>query len=122
MTIFVHVEKYVFHDTSQLCIGDLWWTATNKPTNNWNCVHKGVLTAANFTEVLMPPKACPPRCVQLKDCKTCLGSDGAEGGWRECRWSEALKEVITYCIISDNLCSFNFTDSFITCAMCARSC
>ncbi|GAB6023337.1 hypothetical protein CHUAL_008138 [Chamberlinius hualienensis] len=74
---------------------DLWRMATSKPNHNWNCFHKGVSSAFNFTVVTMPPKPCPPRCVQLKECKSCNSSDGAEGGWQECRWSETLKECIS---------------------------
>lgn len=81
--------------TRQISSNDHLRTTTIKSDNTWNCSKKGMPSASNYTIVSMPPRACPPRCSQLKDCKTCLSSDGAEGGWHECRWSEALKECIS---------------------------
>ena len=41
----------------------------------------------------MTSTQCEKRCSEHKDCKSCLKGTGAEGGWRECRWSTRLNEV-----------------------------
>jgi len=40
-----------------------------------------------------PPLACPDRCYLNTNCTHCLKSSGAEGGSKECIWSELLHEV-----------------------------
>uniref|UniRef100_T1JFI7 Multiple epidermal growth factor-like domains protein 8 n=1 Tax=Strigamia maritima TaxID=126957 RepID=T1JFI7_STRMM len=70
-------------------------TVNVKPIYDWNCFLKKIQTASNFPVVSMPPLACPPRCAQHRDCRSCLDSAGAEGGFHECRWSRELKECIS---------------------------
>lgn len=49
--------------------------------------------ASSFPVESNPPRPCPKRCGQHRSCAGCLASAGGEGGWQECRWSDALAQV-----------------------------
>ena len=63
---------------------------TAEPVYDWNCVPEDIFEK---TSIKMISTHCEKRCSEHKDCKSCLKGTGAEGGWRECRWSTQLNEV-----------------------------
>ncbi|MGH0185680.1 UNVERIFIED_CONTAM: hypothetical protein FKN15_018655 [Acipenser sinensis] len=42
-----------------------------------------------------PPRPCPTPCHQHSSCRECLGSKGADGGWRRCLWSLSLSQCVS---------------------------
>ncbi|GIY78358.1 hypothetical protein CDAR_179641 [Caerostris darwini] len=61
------------------------------PIYNWVCVMKEIQNAPSFSIESMPPLQCPGGCSQHNDCTACLQSQGGEGGWNQCVWSETLQ-------------------------------
>ncbi|XP_023245420.1 multiple epidermal growth factor-like domains protein 8 [Copidosoma floridanum] len=86
------------------CQGNCVWTRqvlktselglklTAEPVYDWNCVPEDIF---NRSSIKMTSTQCEKRCSEHQDCKSCLRSTGAEGGWRECRWSTRLNECIS---------------------------
>ncbi|XP_058808805.1 multiple epidermal growth factor-like domains protein 8 isoform X2 [Phymastichus coffea] len=86
------------------CQGNCVWTRqvlktselglklTAEPVYDWNCVPEDIF---NRSSIKMTSTQCEKRCSEHKDCKSCLKGTGAEGGWRECRWSTRLNECIS---------------------------
>ncbi|KAJ7326013.1 Multiple epidermal growth factor-like domains protein 8 [Desmophyllum pertusum] len=63
---------------------------------NWNCW--GNLEAADILQITVlsqTPDTCPQPCTAHKSCSACLSSTGADGGWRECVWSETLGQCFS---------------------------
>ncbi|XP_023314938.1 multiple epidermal growth factor-like domains protein 8 isoform X2 [Trichogramma pretiosum] len=65
---------------------------TAEPVYDWNCVPEDIFTRSS---IKMTSGQCEKRCSEHKDCKSCLSGTGAEGGWKECRWSTTLNECIS---------------------------
>lgn len=63
---------------------------TGEPAYDWNCVPDYIFERSS---IKMGSTQCEKRCAEHKDCRSCLKGTGAEGGWRECRWSTQLNEV-----------------------------
>jgi hypothetical protein len=70
-----------------------WPTLHMMPLYNWNCIRSIPTVQSSTGIVSSPPSACPTKCHEMADCKQCLASSGAEGGWHECRWAPNLKKV-----------------------------
>lgn len=70
---------------------------TAEPVYDWNCVPEDIF---NRSSIKMTSTQCEKRCSEHKDCKSCLRGTGAEGGWRECRWSTRLNEVLKYFLLN----------------------
>lgn len=66
----------------------------------------------------MTSTQCEKRCSEHKNCKSCLKGTGAEGGWRECRWSTRLNEVRYIVLISPNGISPLFAHISRACPQC----
>lgn len=66
-----------------------------RPIFDWTCVGRTLKDASSFPVESNPPRPCPKRCGQHRSCADCLASAGGEGGWQECRWSEALGQCLT---------------------------
>lgn len=71
-------------------------TLNKNPVYNWGCVMDGILSAATFPMQSMPPDECPKPCEEYDYCAPCLDSQGGEGGWRECVWSETKEMVLLF--------------------------
>ncbi|XP_043253802.1 multiple epidermal growth factor-like domains protein 8 [Colletes gigas] len=65
---------------------------TGEPVYDWNCVPDDTFERSS---IKIGSTQCEKRCADHKDCKSCLKGTGAEGGWRECRWSTQLNECIS---------------------------
>ncbi|XP_066597515.1 multiple epidermal growth factor-like domains protein 8 isoform X2 [Prorops nasuta] len=85
-------------------LGDCVWTrqvlktselgvkVTGEPAYDWNCVSEDIFERSS---IKMSSTHCEKRCAEHKDCRSCLKGTGAEGGWKECRWSTQLNECIS---------------------------
>ncbi|GFW79513.1 multiple epidermal growth factor-like domains protein 8 [Trichonephila clavipes] len=71
--------------------GGFGHTLNKMPIYNWVCVMKEIQSAPSFTIESMPPSKCPAGCSSHPDCTSCLQSQGGEGGWHQCVWSETLQ-------------------------------
>lgn len=71
---------------------ELGLAVTGEPVYDWNCVPEHIFERSS---IKMGSTQCEKRCGDHKDCKNCLKGTGAEGGWRECRWSTQLNECIS---------------------------
>ncbi|XP_076755978.1 multiple EGF like domains 8 [Xylocopa sonorina] len=71
---------------------ELGLAVTGEPVYDWNCVPDDIFERSS---IKMGSTQCEKRCADHKDCKSCLKGTGAEGGWRECRWSTQLNECIS---------------------------
>ncbi|XP_035218074.1 multiple epidermal growth factor-like domains protein 8, partial [Stegodyphus dumicola] len=70
-------------------------TLNQKPIFNWVCVIEEIQAAPSFSIDSMPPLECPGSCSQYSDCASCLQSQGGEGGWHQCFWSEVLQSCMS---------------------------
>ncbi|XP_054720538.1 multiple epidermal growth factor-like domains protein 8 [Uloborus diversus] len=70
-------------------------TLNKKPIYNWVCVMQEIQSAPSFLINSMPPLECPRRCSDYSSCVSCLQSQGGEGGWHECFWSEIKQTCIS---------------------------
>ncbi|XP_043511947.1 multiple epidermal growth factor-like domains protein 8 isoform X2 [Frieseomelitta varia] len=71
---------------------ELGLAVTGEPVYDWNCVPDDIFERSS---IKMGSTQCEKRCADHKDCRSCLKGTGAEGGWRECRWSTQLNECIS---------------------------
>ncbi|XP_026667029.1 multiple epidermal growth factor-like domains protein 8 isoform X3 [Ceratina calcarata] len=71
---------------------ELGLAVTGEPVYDWNCVPDDIFERSS---IKMSSTQCEKRCADHKDCRSCLKGTGAEGGWRECRWSTQLNECIS---------------------------
>ncbi|XP_076283094.1 multiple EGF like domains 8 isoform X4 [Lasioglossum baleicum] len=67
---------------------------TREPVYDWNCISDDIFDDSSI-KVGSHFSQCEKRCADHRDCKECLKGTGAEGGWRECRWSTQLNECIS---------------------------
>ncbi|XP_042899680.1 multiple epidermal growth factor-like domains protein 8 [Parasteatoda tepidariorum] len=70
-------------------------TLNKMPIYNWVCVMKEIQSAPSFPIESMPPLECPASCFHYSDCTSCLRSQGGEGGWHQCVWSEDLQSCMS---------------------------
>ncbi|GBM96414.1 Multiple epidermal growth factor-like domains protein 8 [Araneus ventricosus] len=70
-------------------------TLNKMPIYNWVCVMKEIQAAPSFLIESMPPLKCPAGCSHHTDCTSCLQSQGGEGGWHQCVWSETLQACMS---------------------------
>ncbi|XP_071957536.1 multiple epidermal growth factor-like domains protein 8 [Antedon mediterranea] len=77
--------------------GVLTFQLYTEPTVDWRCFLESLkdYVPASYVFQSSPPDACPTRCHQHIDCNTCLDSNGADGGWKECYWSRWLNECLS---------------------------
>ncbi|XP_076675325.1 multiple EGF like domains 8 isoform X4 [Andrena cerasifolii] len=71
---------------------ELGVAVTGEPVYDWNCVPDDIFERSS---IKMGSTQCEKRCADHKGCRSCLKGTGAEGGWRECRWSTQLNECIS---------------------------
>ncbi|XP_033100156.1 multiple epidermal growth factor-like domains protein 8 [Anneissia japonica] len=77
--------------------GEILRLLYREPVATWNCFRKSleVQVPPTITFQSAPPDACPTRCHKHPDCRTCLESSGADGGWKQCTWSRWLNECLS---------------------------
>ncbi|XP_034236737.1 multiple epidermal growth factor-like domains protein 8 [Thrips palmi] len=90
-------EKYCYAPECDLCrtLDTCIWTRPVlrgergiEPSFDWGCTKKTILDRITYPY-------CPKRCGEHRLCDSCLRSHGAEGGYRECRWSTAIHECVS---------------------------
>ncbi|XP_033641193.1 multiple epidermal growth factor-like domains protein 8 [Asterias rubens] len=77
--------------------GEIRYLVNEFPIYTWNCFSSQLPDLAPSTIVIQasPPNACPMPCHNHTTCESCLTSDGAAGGSKECRWSDRLGQCIS---------------------------
>ena len=69
------------------------FTLNSSPIYNWNCVAASIRNHSRIES--SPPSSCPNRCLHYDTCNSCLSSNGAEGGWQQCYWSQTLNVCLS---------------------------
>ena len=78
-------------------VNKVWACVDNTPmsVNQWRVPHDR-LTAWIHKEATLELNNCPAKCIENKDCTSCLSSRGGGDGYAtECHWSTALNECIS---------------------------
>ncbi|XP_041081633.1 multiple epidermal growth factor-like domains protein 8 [Polyodon spathula] len=65
------------------------------PSHDWTCFSHSLLNMSPMPVESSPPRPCPTPCHQHSSCRECLGSKGADGGWRRCLWSLSLSQCVS---------------------------
>ncbi|GLH01298.1 Laminin subunit alpha [Gryllus bimaculatus] len=68
---------------------------TGESVFDWDCASLEYNDRTDVDFKIIPPPVCPSRCSEHTSCDSCLASEGAEGGWHECRWSVKLNECLS---------------------------